>query len=84
VNGATVKQALSKFIGQALIGLIRLYQLTLSRWLGGQCRFVPTCSEYAKEAIEQCGPARGVWLAMARIVRCNPCGRSGYDAPPSN
>jgi hypothetical protein len=84
VNSARAKPALEKFAERLLIGLIRLYQLTLSRWLGGQCRFVPTCSEYAKEVIERFGVVKGVWLAAARIVRCNPCCRGGYDTPPSN
>lgn len=84
MNSARAQQALSKCVGRIAIGLIRLYQLTLSRWLGGQCRFVPTCSEYAKEVIKRFGVAKGIRLAMGRIVRCNPCGRGGYDAPPSN
>jgi putative membrane protein insertion efficiency factor len=84
LNSAKAKRALSKFIGILLVLFIRLYQLTLSRWLGGQCRFVPTCSEYAKEVIERFGVVKGVWLAAARIVRCNPCGRGGYDAPPAD
>jgi uncharacterized protein len=74
----------SKFVGRILIGLIRLYQLTLSPWLGRQCRFVPTCSEYTKEVIERFGPLRGLRLAAGRIVRCNPLCRGGYDAPPAS
>ena len=79
-----MQQRVLKFIGRILIGLIRLYQLTLSRWLGGQCRFVPTCSEYTREVIEQFGPLRGVRLATGRILRCNPLCRGGYDAPPTS
>jgi len=79
-----MQQRVSKFIGGLLVLLIRLYQLTLSRWLGGQCRFVPTCSEYAKEVIERFGPLRGLRLASGRILRCNPLCRGGYDAPPTS
>ena len=66
----------------ALLGLIRLYQLTLSPWLGRQCRYEPTCSHYATEALQRFGVRRGVWLAAKRIGRCHPWGRSGYDPVP--
>lgn len=68
-----------------LLGLIRLYQLTLSPWLGTQCRYEPTCSKYAAEALEQHGVVRGVWLAAKRLGRCHPWGgRSGYDPVPAH
>jgi len=66
----------------ALLALIRLYQLTLSPWLGNPCRYEPTCSRYAAEAIERHGAVRGVWLAAKRLGRCHPCGSSGYDPVP--
>jgi putative membrane protein insertion efficiency factor len=66
-----------------LLGLIRLYQLTLSPWLGTQCRYEPTCSRYAAEALERHGVVRGVWLAARRLGRCHPWGRSGYDPVPA-
>jgi hypothetical protein len=66
-----------------LLGLIRLYQLTLSPWLGRQCRYEPTCSKYAAEALERHGVARGVLLAAKRLGRCHPWGRSGYDPVPA-
>ena len=66
----------------ALLGLIRLYQLTLSPWLGNPCRYEPTCSRYAAEAIERHGALRGVWLAAKRLGRCHPWGSSGYDPVP--
>ena len=66
-----------------LLGAIRLYQLTLSGWLGGQCRFSPTCSRYAEEAIRTLGATRGVLLATRRVLRCNPFGRGGLDPVPS-
>ena len=67
----------------ALLGGIRLYQLTLSPWLGRQCRYEPTCSVYAAEAIERFGARRGLWLAAKRLGRCHPWGRSGYDPVPA-
>jgi uncharacterized protein len=66
-----------------LLGLIRLYQLALSPWLGLRCRYDPTCSTYAAEALERFGVVRGVWLAAKRLGRCHPWGRSGYDPVPA-
>lgn len=65
-----------------LIGLIRFYQLTLSYFLGRRCRYLPTCSDYAKEAIERHGAWRGFLLGLARVARCHPWGQSGYDPVP--
>ena len=65
-----------------LLGLIRLYQLTLSPIFGGQCRFTPSCSRYAAEAIRRHGSWRGGWLAMRRIARCHPFCDGGYDPVP--
>ena len=62
-----------------LILLARLYQLTLSRFLGGQCRFVPTCSEYFIEAVRRRGALRGGLMGLWRILRCNPFSCGGYD-----
>jgi uncharacterized protein len=67
---------------ESLVWVIRLYQAILSPVLGTQCRFVPTCSNYAIEAIRESGPARGVFLAVKRILRCHPFGAQGYDPPP--
>ncbi len=61
------------------IGLIRVYRATLSGWLGGQCRFYPTCSHYAEDAIREYGAVRGTALAAWRILRCNPFGAGGID-----
>jgi uncharacterized protein len=66
-----------------LVAAIRTYQLTLSGWLGGQCRFSPTCSRYAEEAIRSLGATRGVFLATRRVLRCNPFGRGGLDPVPT-
>ena len=68
----------------ALLAAIRVYQLTLSGWLGGQCRFSPTCSRYAAEAIRSFGATRGVFLATRRVLRCNPFGRGGLDPLPDH
>ncbi len=65
-----------------LLALIRTYQLTLSVILGRRCRYLPTCSEYASDAIRKHGAARGSALAFARICRCHPWGGSGFDPVP--
>lgn len=62
-----------------LINLILLYRVTLGWLLGGQCRFAPTCSQYALDAIDKYGPWRGSWRAIKRILRCHPLGGSGWD-----
>ena len=61
------------------LGLIRLYQNTVSRVLPHVCRFQPTCSHYAVDAIRKYGLARGSWMATKRIIRCNPFSEGGYD-----
>lgn len=65
-----------------LILLIRLYQITLSPWLGKGCRYTPTCSNYGIEALEKYGAFKGGWLTIKRVVSCNPWGGSGYDPVP--
>ena len=62
-----------------LIGLIRAYQLLLSPFFGGSCRFLPTCSAYAREAVERHGAWRGSLLALRRLAKCHPLGASGFD-----
>ena len=66
----------------ALLGLIKLYRLTLSGWLGGQCRFYPTCSHYAEEAIHVHGAFKGTAMAAWRIARCGPFTDGGVDHVP--
>ncbi len=61
---------------------IRFYQYVISPWLGPNCRFLPTCSAYAIEALERHGLLRGSWLALRRISRCHPFGGHGYDPVP--
>jgi hypothetical protein len=65
-----------------LLALIRLYQLILSPVLGTQCRFHPTCSVYAQEAIRKYGPIRGLALGMRRLLRCHPFHAGGVDPVP--
>jgi hypothetical protein len=66
-----------------LVLAVRIYQVTLSPILGGACRFAPSCSQYAIEAIESHGPMRGAWLAARRIGRCHPLSTGGYDPVPT-
>ena len=61
---------------------VRAYRLLLSPWVGHGCRFQPTCSAYALEALEKHGAFRGSWLALRRILRCHPWGGEGYDPVP--
>lgn len=65
-----------------LIGLIRFYQYAISPLTPPSCRFVPTCSQYAIDAIRKYGAIRGGWLAVKRISRCHPWGGSGFDPVP--
>lgn len=64
------------------LGLVRLYQIAFSPILGGHCRFSPSCSEYAVEALRIHGFARGWRLAVWRLLRCHPFARGGYDPVP--
>ena len=66
----------------ALLAFIRAYRLLLSPWWGTQCRFTPSCSHFAEEAVERYGPAEGSWLAARRICRCHPWHAGGYDPVP--
>jgi uncharacterized protein len=69
-------------IAKLLKGLIRLYQLLLSPFWGAQCRFHPTCSCYAMEALDKHGALKGTGLAVYRILRCNPWADGGLDPVP--
>lgn len=65
-----------------LIAVVRLYRLLLSPWVGGQCRFYPTCSQYTIEALERHGAAAGSYLGAVRILRCHPWCAGGHDPVP--
>jgi uncharacterized protein len=67
---------------KVLMTLVRAYQWTLSPLLGARCRFYPSCSCYAHEALERHGALRGTWLAAKRLLRCQPFSPGGYDPVP--
>jgi putative membrane protein insertion efficiency factor len=73
---------LSKAVNMLLIGLVRGYRFFLSPWLGSACRFTPTCSHYALQALERHGPAAGSYLAARRLLRCHPGCSGGPDPVP--
>lgn len=66
-----------------LIGIVRLYRLVLSPWLGSKCRFEPTCSVYALDALQNHGAAAGVYLVVSRLARCQPWCAGGHDPVPT-
>lgn len=65
-----------------LLAFIRAYQYLLRPMLGSNCRFYPSCSDYAREAIERHGALRGTWLAIKRVARCHPYHPGGFDPVP--
>ncbi len=65
-----------------IIGLVRFYQYAISPLTMASCRYTPTCSDYAIQAVRKHGPAKGGWLALKRILRCNPWGGHGHDPVP--
>lgn len=69
-------------VSRILLGLIRFYRRAVSPWTPPACRFHPTCSAYAREAVERHGPWRGSGLALRRLLRCHPFGGSGWDPVP--
>lgn len=77
-----LSQAVRKILTFPLIALVRFYQLCISPLKPPTCRFTPTCSQYALEALRKHGPIKGSWLALRRILRCHPWGGSGYDPVP--
>jgi hypothetical protein len=77
-----VVQKILRFLSWLLVLPIRFYQICISPLLGPSCRFTPTCSEYARQAILKHGPFKGLYLAIRRILRCHPWGGSGYDPVP--
>ncbi len=71
-----------KGLSAIMIALIKVYQWTLSPFIGRACRYTPTCSNYGLEAIRKYGPFKGGWLTIKRVLSCNPWGGSGYDPVP--
>ena len=73
---------MKKFLEYIFIGIIKLYQYTLSPFLMPSCRYTPSCSAYGVEAIKKHGPFKGGWLTIKRVLSCNPWGGNGYDPVP--
>ena len=73
---------MSDFGTQIALQLLRVYRVSLSALFGPACRFEPSCSRYAAEALQKFGLVRGFWLAARRVVRCHPLGETGYDPVP--
>ena len=71
-----------KIIILPFVGLVRFYQLAISPWMGGNCRFTPTCSSYMLDALRTHGLIKGLYLGSKRILRCHPWGGSGFDPVP--
>ena len=81
-DGEKEMKNIRQIIVQLILGLIWLYQKILSPFMGVNCRFEPTCSAYAEEALSEYGGFKGGWLALRRIARCHPWGGAGYDPVP--
>lgn len=73
---------MKRLLALPLIWLVRAYQLFVSPFFPPSCRFHPTCSHYALEALEKHGPLRGAWLALRRVLRCHPWHPGGHDPVP--
>ena len=73
---------MNRILQWPFLGLVAVYRYGLSWLFPKSCRFAPSCSEYAMEAIQRHGPLRGCWLTARRIVRCHPWGGSGFDPVP--
>jgi uncharacterized protein len=71
-----------RLLSPLLLGGIWLYRVSLSWLFRGACRFVPSCSAYAYEAVSRHGAVRGLWMSLARLARCHPFGRGGFDPVP--
>lgn len=79
-----MKRILHKIVTFPIIGLVRFYQIAISPYTPASCRYSPTCSSYAIEALQTHGVFKGGWLSIKRILSCNPWGGSGYDPVPEN
>ena len=78
-----MSSALGRLLAWPLLALVGFYRLAISPWLGRNCRYDPSCSEYALEALRRYGAFRGTWLAARRIARCHPWGGCGHDPVPA-
>jgi putative membrane protein insertion efficiency factor len=83
-NWPAIGSAIGLVLGSVLLGLIRAYQLLIAPLFPPSCRYYPTCSHYAAEAVALHGPWRGSGLAARRLLRCHPWGGSGYDPVPTD
>ena len=77
-----MRESISRIVSFVVLGPIRLYQILISPYLAPSCRFTPSCSQYALDAIEQEGPVKGSLLAMRRLARCHPFHAGGSDPVP--
>ena len=75
-------KSILQLLSYPFIALIKIYQWVISPWLGPQCRFTPTCSNYALQAFQKYGLFKGFWLSIKRISRCHPWGGHGEDPVP--
>lgn len=82
MKNSTFVPVIYKGLKKLFILPIRIYQWTISPFLGSNCRHAPTCSAYAAEAIEEWGPIKGMWLGLKRILKCHPWGTQGFDPVP--
>lgn len=82
MTGAGASRLIGRATRLAVSAPVHFYRWTLKPFVGWQCRHLPTCSEYALEAIERNGAWRGSWLMVSRLCRCHPWGSSGYDPVP--
>lgn len=73
---------MTRAVGWVMIVAIRMYQVVMRPHLVGSCKFLPTCSDYAAQAVDACGPWRGGVLAVRRVCRCHPWGKGGFDPAP--
>jgi putative membrane protein insertion efficiency factor len=74
-----LKTSFRRLLIAPFILLIQIYRLVISPWLGPKCRYTPTCSQYAMDALRKYGMIKGLWKALQRISKCHPWGGSGYD-----
>ena len=81
-NGASAEKTVLTPLTRLALGAVRGYQLLIRPLLTGSCRYLPTCSEYAAEAITTYGALRGGWMAVKRVLRCHPLGGAGLDPVP--